>query len=192
MPQTPTPTPSPTIVVDLVSSGSAPWWGVPVIAGIFLMAGAVLGFLFNQSIERKKVLREDQIRWHNVVRELAAEVLVLGDNLAWSGRNLNSMRVDGKDPEGASLPVYVKELQNFVDNLQHMFSKANELNLLVPSSVGDPLFLFTYVSRDTQKVPQDDEERELIRKAHKKFKDDFLAAVRSYLEINTDSTRRAP
>lgn len=151
-----------------------------------------MGFLFNQSIERKKVLREDQIRWHNVVRELAAEVLVLGDNLAWSGRNLNSMRVDGKDPEGASLPVYVKELQNFVDNLQHMFSKANELNLLVPSSVGDPLFLFTYVTRDTQKVPEDDEERELIRKAHKKFKDDFLAAVRSYLEINTDSTRRAP
>lgn len=74
-----------------------------------------------------------------------------------------------------------------------MFSKTNHLNLLVGKDIGDPMFLFAGRSRDASKVPDDDdEERKLMRTAHKKFKDDFIAAVRKYLELDTEQTKRAP
>ncbi|WIE74488.1 hypothetical protein [Curtobacterium sp. MCSS17_007] len=188
----PTPSPSP-IVVELSNQAStAPWWGVPVIAGIFLLAGACLGYVFNRSMDRRRNLREDQIRWHTVVRELAADIVALGDDLAWSGRVLDSLRNDDGDIDDAKLPGYSEQLKRFSEDLQSMFSKANQLNLLVGRDIGDPMFLFTYVSRDASKVPDDDEERKLIRTTHKKFKDDFIAAVRKYLELDTEQTKRAP
>ena len=38
---------------------TAPWWGVPVIAGGFLIIGAVLGFLSNFLMEGIRHRRED-------------------------------------------------------------------------------------------------------------------------------------
>lgn len=169
-----------------------PWWGVPVIAGIFLLAGACLGFVFNRSIERTRSAREDRTRWHDTVRELAGEIVALGDDLAWHGRVLDSLR----DPDGTipddKVVVERDELKQFIPALKTMLSKANQLNLLVDEAVGKSMFLFFYVSRDMQRAPKNDAERELVRRSHKKFKDAFIVAVREYLEVRGETTKKAP
>jgi hypothetical protein len=72
----PTPSPSP-LVVQIVGGEAAPWWGVPVIAGAFLLIGAVVAFLLNRSLEASKATREARTRWHTDVRSLGAEVLAI-------------------------------------------------------------------------------------------------------------------
>ncbi|MCS5524656.1 hypothetical protein NY551_18135 [Curtobacterium flaccumfaciens pv. oortii] len=189
------PTPSPArILVELTGQASSgpPWWGVPVIAGIFLLAGACLGFVFNRSIERTRSAREDRTRWHDTVRELAGEIVALGDDLAWHGRVLDSLRgPDGTIPDHKVIAER-DELKQFIPTLKKMLSKANQLNLLVDETIGEPMFLFFYVSRDMQRASKDDAERELARRSHKKFKDAFIVAVRGYLEVRGETTKKAP
>ncbi|MBT1541471.1 hypothetical protein KK103_06830 [Curtobacterium flaccumfaciens pv. flaccumfaciens] len=190
---TPTPSPAPILVeVTGQAASGPPWWGVPVIAGIFLLAGACLGFVFNRSIERTRSAREDRTRWHDTVRELAGEIVALGDDLAWHGRVLDSLR----DPNGTIPDDKViaerDELKQFLPALKTMLSKANQLNLLVDEAIGEPMFLFFYVSRDMQKASKDDAERELAHRSHKRSKDAFIVAVRQYLEVPGETTKKSP
>lgn len=75
----PTPSPSPSIADVADSASTAPWWGVPVIAGVFLLLGASLTFIYNTASERRRQSREDRAearkqaqRWDDQLRELAA------------------------------------------------------------------------------------------------------------------------
>jgi hypothetical protein len=54
---------------------TAPWWGVPVIAGGFLLIGAVLGFLFTSVADWRKHRREDRVQYRNLVLEVVIEVI---------------------------------------------------------------------------------------------------------------------
>lgn len=72
------PSPSP-LAVEIVGNGGAPWWGVPVIAGVFLIVGAALGFWFNWLIEARKQRLADAVRWHNDIREHVAELLAAAE-----------------------------------------------------------------------------------------------------------------
>ncbi len=56
------------------ASGSAPWWGVPVIAGGFLLAGAVLAFVAIALSDRRKLTREDRRRWDREIRDTYLEI----------------------------------------------------------------------------------------------------------------------
>src|ERR1700709_985021 len=51
-----------------IAADPPPWWGIPVIAGSFLIGGALLGALFSylatRSVERTRFAREDRVRWH--------------------------------------------------------------------------------------------------------------------------------
>lgn len=53
----------------------APWWGVPVVAGVFLLGGALLGFYFNLILERRRHSQSSLIRWDDDIRSLAAEAI---------------------------------------------------------------------------------------------------------------------
>jgi hypothetical protein len=57
---------------------AAPWWGVPVIAGTFLLIGALIAFLSTAASDRRKLAREDRRQWDKEIRdayvEIAAEV----------------------------------------------------------------------------------------------------------------------
>jgi len=55
---------------------TAPWWGVPVIAGSFLLLGTVVGFLFNRANEDRKAKRDRSLRWDDAIRGQCAEVIV--------------------------------------------------------------------------------------------------------------------
>lgn len=53
---------------------AAPWWGVPVIAGSFLLLGGVLGFVFALIQTWLKHRREDQTQYRSMVLEIVLEV----------------------------------------------------------------------------------------------------------------------
>lgn len=79
----PFPTPSPDlarIVVDsAVSGGEAPWWGIPVVAGGFLILGSVLSFLFTMRTEDRKSKREAKQQADQLLLDAGAELLAAGD-----------------------------------------------------------------------------------------------------------------
>lgn len=54
---------------------AAPWWGVPVIAGTFLLLGGVLSFLASRTNELAKQRRLESIRWDSDIRQLASEMI---------------------------------------------------------------------------------------------------------------------
>lgn len=51
----------------MIGGATAPWWGVPVVAGTFLVLGGVLSFLFTRWNDSAKYERE---RSHQRVKEL--------------------------------------------------------------------------------------------------------------------------
>jgi hypothetical protein len=54
--------------------GSAPWWGVPVIAGGFLLAGAVIAFVAISLSDRRRLKREDRRLWDREIRDAYLEI----------------------------------------------------------------------------------------------------------------------
>lgn len=54
--------------------GPAPWWGLPVVAGGFLLAGALLAFLAIALSDRRKLNREDRRRWDREIRDTYLEI----------------------------------------------------------------------------------------------------------------------
>ncbi len=75
----PTPTPIP-ILIDIVGEGiSAPWWGVPVIAGLFLITGGFLTFLFTRSNDDRNASREQAAAWNEDLLDRGAQLLDAAD-----------------------------------------------------------------------------------------------------------------
>lgn len=68
-PTSPAPAPVPT-----PTTASAPWWGVPVIAGIFLLSGALIAFLSTAASDRRKLAREDRRQWDKEIRDAYVEI----------------------------------------------------------------------------------------------------------------------
>jgi hypothetical protein len=90
----PSPTPSP-VLVEVVAAMPAPWRGVPVVAGGFLLLGGVLGFFFNRLQDNRKAKREDRQRWDERIIDLSASVLDSADRQARSAQQI--MRILTRD-----------------------------------------------------------------------------------------------
>jgi len=52
----------------------APWWGVPVIAGAFLLTGALIAFISTSISDRRKLAREDRRQWDREIRDSYIEI----------------------------------------------------------------------------------------------------------------------
>lgn len=65
---------SPTSPAPAPTTASAPWWGVPVIAGIFLLSGALIAFLSTAASDRRKLAREDRRQWDKEIRDAYVEI----------------------------------------------------------------------------------------------------------------------
>ncbi|NUT72348.1 hypothetical protein [Pseudarthrobacter sp. C4D7] len=64
-----------TWLITLFSQKDAPWWGVPVIAGIFLMIGASMSFGSAWTVDRIKGNRELARRFDADIKAYGAEFL---------------------------------------------------------------------------------------------------------------------
>jgi len=125
-----TPSPSPAIA-EVVAAIPAPWWGVPVVAGSFLLVGALLGFLFNRSNEDRKAKREADIRWHRDIRVLVAELLKVGDDHWDVSRRL--MRRDANPHPEEDLDRALSE--EIVRALNVLRMKKVEISLIAPETL---------------------------------------------------------
>lgn len=73
MPPTPTPTP---LVIEIVGNDhGTPWFGVPLVAGVFLVVGALLGFWFNWLLDGRKARRDQSRQWDADIREFGSKAL---------------------------------------------------------------------------------------------------------------------
>lgn len=72
----PTPVPSPTIYVQLSGGGEgAPWFGVPLIAGGFLVLGTVLGYILNRLQDKRRARQDLEVRYLDQRLEASSTVL---------------------------------------------------------------------------------------------------------------------
>lgn len=187
---TPTPTPLPTpepMLVEIVGGGggdAAPWWGVPVIAGGFLVVGAVLGFFFNRWNEDRKAKREDARRWHDEVRTLAAQIILsarAGEQAAGQMHNLY-VRPKSTDPDDRKADIDA-ERQTMIHEISNVQKITAELRLVAPESVNKAArsVLAALIKVRFNTVASADHDASEARDNVRTRAAEFTAAVRGYL-----------
>ena len=62
-------------VTEAAAAAAAPWWGVPLVAGVFTVLGVVVAQLVAWRIDQRKVRREDEQRWLTDRRQAYAAFL---------------------------------------------------------------------------------------------------------------------
>ncbi|MBL7259154.1 hypothetical protein [Paractinoplanes lichenicola] len=95
---------------------NTPWWGVPVVAGIFAFLGVILAQVVSVVIENGRAKREDRVRWHTQRRELYAEFLKSAiAYLDEIHRKINENDFNEKRMENYPGELLVKQLElNFI------------------------------------------------------------------------------
>jgi len=178
------PSPSPSLI-DVAANTSAPWWGVPVIAGSFLVIGAALGFAFNWLLESRKAKREDKLRWHELVRKLSAEIFAHGSRLYDLSREDADLRSLGLDD---SIPIKAQVVRALSEEKRALANKANELAIIVPKSFNRALLAYVRDARDSVS-----DNVNMAREAIAGLRGSraaLMAEVRSYLGLPSDSPEK--
>lgn len=129
---TPTPSPSP-LLEQAATVAAAPWWGVPVVAGSFLVIGAVLGFWFNRLQDDRKAKREHDQRWYEHVRSLSAEaVALISEYISVAHRVVERNETDeNDDPDAVFAPA-----QEVFNRLSAVYG---QLTLVAPKELDDAM-----------------------------------------------------
>jgi hypothetical protein len=94
-------TPSPSV---------APWWGVAVIAGFFLLAGGFLAFFSTWLSDRRKLKREDQRQWDKVLLATYLKVVELVPKLRQTRWLSDGTQVAERHPEMSSVQQELEDL----------------------------------------------------------------------------------
>jgi hypothetical protein len=128
---TPQPSPSPILVELATSQASAPWWGVPVVAGLFLIIGAILGYIFNRANERRRELREDKRRFDEKILELSISLVSTSQEITLKAGSLNRIAKSGATDEWAKVRLEISEL------VKAAFAINGALFLLAPTPVSN-------------------------------------------------------
>lgn len=67
------PTPPP-VIINMPDTG-APWWGVPLLAGLFVIIGAAVTYFSTRASDKRKVKREDKVRIATESTESASKLM---------------------------------------------------------------------------------------------------------------------
>ncbi|WP_437770618.1 hypothetical protein [Arthrobacter sp. KNU40] len=68
----------PPVIINMPDTG-APWWGVPLLAGIFVLIGALAAFLSTRASDRRKSKNEDARRYDEEIKNLGGKFLTNAD-----------------------------------------------------------------------------------------------------------------
>jgi len=130
---------------------TAPWWGVPVVAGLFLLIGAFLGFLFNRANENRKFARERNL-------ERALQVVNTGTDLLTAAAEVRRLAAEavGKGEDAMShiaadnrqtLDTYLRASSRFTlvmpVDVAHLRANLDALSILL----SDPIFEMSGIRR---------------------------------------------
>ncbi|WP_159879297.1 hypothetical protein [Plantibacter sp. T3] len=176
---TPTPTPSP-IVEQITAVAAAPWWGVPVTAGVFLLLGGVLTFLFTRWNESTKYKREKQ-------REDIKELVELGAQLVNVGNAVRDFAAKGIGrPTAVFAPMVATEGTKLMDDFQLVLSR---FRLVYPNSMHEVLTTYLKTTIVTLLPPYADAGQEWAIHEQKKASArlvDALRALQGHQAISAD------
>ncbi|MCC9053018.1 hypothetical protein LOK55_01605 [Microbacterium sp. F2E] len=139
------PTSSPLVMLQAVSGGdAAPWWGVPVIAGGFLVLGAFLAFVFNLIQDNRRAAREKAQRWdQNVLNHTSAVITLTKRLLSASSDYQAAQRVEidlmldqQRRGEKIEFPTIARPALSILSDTFEAFNQAcDELALVAPTPV---------------------------------------------------------
>jgi hypothetical protein len=128
------PIPSPSPAIEAVAAAEpAPWWGVAVIAGSFLIVGAFLTFLFARWNESTKFRRERGSRLDKEVVDRGAELITAGNKM----REIALLGLNRSVSDFATL--LAAQARPAIDNLS---LAANKFRLVQPLSIEDVLMRY--------------------------------------------------
>lgn len=63
-------------------NAASPWWGVPIVAGCFLIIGGLLSAMYVRMNDRRKLLEEDRRKWDSELLEVAVKTLAAAGDVA--------------------------------------------------------------------------------------------------------------
>jgi hypothetical protein len=122
-------------VVQAVAD-AAPWWGVPLIAGAFLIVGALMGFVNSLRSDRARFKREDARRWD---AELLARAGAYMTSTAICFDQLRIFHESIDHPESRVIPEFGARKQAALAMYQTAFQDhirtQQELFLIAPAEV---------------------------------------------------------
>ena len=160
-----------------------PWWGVPVIAGSFLILGAVLGFLFNRANDKRKAKLEAAVRWHELVRTLSAAVFAHAAQIKELARENAELYDEGFDDSVSFKARVSRALWNEQIMLRE---KASEISIIVPPPFTKALSEYVFLVSSSI-----DEDKEAASDALRRLPGArwlLMGEVRRYLGLPKDST----
>ena len=164
--------------------GLAPWWGVPVVAGSFLLFGAVLGFVFNRANDKRRAELDAEARWREVVRTLTAAIFAHAARIKDLARENAELYDEGLDD---SVPFKARVSRKLWDEQAALQEKASEVSIIVPLSFAEALF--GYVGDVNRSV---DDDKIVAMGALKRLPDShhqLMREVRSYLGLMPQSIK---
>jgi len=144
MPPTPTPTPTPFLIEVVGGGDGAPWWGVPVIAGSFLVLGAVLAFMFSSIQEKRRVELQISQRWDQDLREHVSAVIALSRQLRTAAVDFRALAdtmaivaVDEMQRDESPMPPseHIVVVAELTDTFNALVRECNMLRLVAPLGV---------------------------------------------------------
>ncbi|TFC63718.1 hypothetical protein E3O62_02505 [Cryobacterium sp. TMT2-15-1] len=112
----------------------APWWGVPIIAGSFLVIGAVLGYVSNSLQDTKKAKREQLRRWdQNVLDHTSRVILLTIQFIQDSGDHRRAVEI--KPGEPLSSPISETTLSKLLATYESLSSELVSMRLVTTAEV---------------------------------------------------------
>jgi hypothetical protein len=106
-------------IIATTASVTAPWWGVPIIAGAFTVVGALIGQGSSYWLERRREHQRHRRRWDTELRDLSIQILEASDRLA--GMDLTREKITIDTPR--QVIDLIKELLRAVAQLELMAPK---------------------------------------------------------------------
>lgn len=122
----PTPSPDPLLIEVVGGSDGAPWYGDAVVAGSFLLLGAILAFVFNLIQDKRRVKQERINALTEELVELAAEFIALGSKFSTLGEK------SLVTPLNEFLSELVEESTDLIGQHSVLFNRAR---LVMPQSI---------------------------------------------------------
>lgn len=126
MPGTPTPTPSPMpspLLIEVAGGEAAPWWGVPLIAGAFLLIGGFLTYLYSRNSDNRKAQREQEAQLHDSIVEAGLAMIAAGSDV-----RTFALRMLRRKP----LEVMVEIAKEGIPLTERLSSAARHFNITMP------------------------------------------------------------
>jgi len=167
------------MLIELVSNGpGTPEWLTTVLPFATLMLGALLGFIFSSAAERRKNKRDDNLRWHELVRTLSAGVFAHAQRIYDLTIENADLYREGFDD---TMAIKARVSRAIMKEQSELRDKTSELLIIVPLSFNGALIDYVL---NVHSAASDD--TDLANDATKRLtttRSALMREVRKYLEL---------